>query len=130
MIDDWMNSTFFDKKILITGGAGFIGSHLAEKLAKFTNNLTCIDNYLSGCVSNHVEGASYVDGDIKTIVDIFGKQNFDFQITEFKGNAQPYYVLLDTDEQPLVKPLSYDASVSNFVVFLEAAMSEFQRRNQ
>jgi len=70
---------------------------------------------------------SEFDGKVKKTI---GKQNFDFQITEFKGNAQPYYVLLDTDEQPLVKPLSYDASVSNFVVFLEAAMSEFQRRNQ
>ncbi len=102
MIDDWMNSTFFDKKILITGGAGFIGSHLAEKLAKFTNNLTCIDNYLSGCVSNHVEGASYVDGDIKTIVDIFGKQNFDyiFHFGEYsrveKSLDEPHVALQNT----------------------------------
>jgi thiol:disulfide interchange protein len=68
---------------------------------------------------------SEFDGKVKKTI---GKQNFDFQITKFRGNAQPYYVLLDTEEQPLVKPLSYNASVANFVAFLDAAKSEFQGR--
>jgi len=70
---------------------------------------------------------SEFDGKVKKTI---GKQNFDFQITEFKGNAQPYYVLLDTKEQPLLKPLSYDASVTNFVAFLEAAKTEFHNRSE
>jgi UDP-glucuronate decarboxylase len=30
---------------LITGGAGFIGSHLCERLLKMGHNVTCIDNF-------------------------------------------------------------------------------------
>jgi UDP-glucuronate decarboxylase len=39
------------KKILITGGAGFIGSHLCEKLSK-KNNIICLDNLQTGKLSN------------------------------------------------------------------------------
>lgn len=65
------------------------------------------------------------DGKVKKTV---GKQNFDFQITRFNGNAQPYYVLLDTNEQPLVAPLAYDPNVENFVKFLDAGKAEFVKR--
>ena len=69
---------------------------------------------------------SAFDGKVKKTI---GKQNFDFQITRFKGNAQPYYVLLDNDEQPLVKPKSYDPAVESFVKFLDDATAEFGRRS-
>ncbi len=65
------------------------------------------------------------DGKVKKTI---GKQNFDFQITEFNGNAQPYYVLLDNNEKPLMKPKAYDPSVSNFVKFLNDAKAEFALR--
>lgn len=57
-----------------------------------------------------------------------GKQNFDFQITRFNGNAQPYYVLLDNNEQPLIRPKSYDPSVAGFVKFLDDGLKEFTLR--
>ena len=57
-----------------------------------------------------------------------GKQNFDFQITRFNGNAQPYYVLLDNNEAPLVRPKAYDVEVSNFVEFLDKGLAEFAKR--
>ena len=38
--------------ILITGGAGFIGSHLAEKLLKEEHSVTVIDNLSTGKYSN------------------------------------------------------------------------------
>jgi len=41
-----------DKKILIAGGAGFIGSHLVKKLVNDGNNVTVIDNFLSGNLEN------------------------------------------------------------------------------
>lgn len=34
------------KNILITGGAGFIGSHLCEKLLQEGNHIICLDNFL------------------------------------------------------------------------------------
>lgn len=40
------------KQILVTGGAGFIGSHLCERLLKDGNNVICIDNYFTGRKEN------------------------------------------------------------------------------
>jgi len=40
------------KKILVTGGAGFIGSHLIKKLLDFDNFVYCIDNFVSGSNNN------------------------------------------------------------------------------
>ena len=42
------------KQILVTGGAGFIGSHLCERLLKDGNNVFCMDNYFTGCKQNIV----------------------------------------------------------------------------
>jgi len=46
-----MNS-YTNKKILVTGGAGFIGSHLCEKLLSQGNEVICVDNYFTGSKSN------------------------------------------------------------------------------
>ena len=40
------------KKILVTGGAGFIGSHLCERLLKEDNEVICLDNYFTGTKRN------------------------------------------------------------------------------
>jgi UDP-glucuronate decarboxylase len=40
------------KRILITGGAGFIGSHLCERLLKEGNDVICLDNYFTGSKKN------------------------------------------------------------------------------
>ncbi|MBP1630285.1 MAG: NAD-dependent dehydratase [Bacteroidetes bacterium] len=40
------------KKILVTGGAGFIGSHLCERLLKEGNDVICLDNYFTGSKKN------------------------------------------------------------------------------
>ena len=42
------------KKILVTGGAGFIGSHLCERLLNEGNEVVCLDNYFSGKKENVV----------------------------------------------------------------------------
>ncbi len=55
-------------KILITGGAGFIGSHLSETLAKDENNTVySLDNYFTGTVKNHVANVHYINGTTKDI---------------------------------------------------------------
>ncbi len=40
------------KRILVTGGAGFIGSHLCEKLLEKGNEVICVDNFFTGSKSN------------------------------------------------------------------------------
>ena len=59
-----------DKKnrILVTGGAGFIGSHLCEALALQDNyEVVSLDNYSTGDVRNHVKGVTYINGNTKDI---------------------------------------------------------------
>lgn len=56
-------------QILITGGAGFIGSHLAERLLKENHHVTVIDNLSTGRISNLVQALNspnfkYVSGSI------------------------------------------------------------------
>lgn len=36
------------KRILITGGAGFLGSHLCERLLNEGNEILCLDNFYTG----------------------------------------------------------------------------------
>lgn len=61
------------KKILVTGGAGFIGSHLCEKLAESEENIVySLDNYSTGTELNHVDKVHYIKGetsDIDKLID-------------------------------------------------------------
>ena len=54
-------------KILVTGGAGFIGSHLCEELAKNKNKVFSLDNYSTGTKLNHVNNVTYIKGETKNI---------------------------------------------------------------
>jgi UDP-glucose 4-epimerase len=63
-------------KILVTGGAGFIGTNLCSSLSK-DHDIYSIDNYSIGSKLNHVEGVSYIDGDVVDIFDHFDKNDFD-----------------------------------------------------
>lgn len=63
-----MNDT--DKKtIVVTGGAGFIGSHLCERLAADGHRVISLDNYFTGSRDNHVAGVEYREGHTKDIAD-------------------------------------------------------------
>ena len=43
------------KQILVTGGAGFIGSHLCKRLLDNNHDVICVDNFFSGCKDNIIE---------------------------------------------------------------------------
>ena len=40
------------KRILVTGGAGFLGSHLCERLLAAGNDVLCVDNFFTGSKDN------------------------------------------------------------------------------
>ena len=55
------------KLILVTGGAGFIGSHLCARLVKDGHTVISLDNYFTGSRENHVPGVDYREGHTKDI---------------------------------------------------------------
>ncbi|MCK5371836.1 MAG: thioredoxin family protein [Cyclobacteriaceae bacterium] len=59
-----------------------------------------------------------------------GKQNADLQIRKFNNNAQPFYIIMNHDEELLLEPKSYDLSISNFISFLESGKKIFAAENQ
>src|SRR3990167_5357939 len=57
-----------DKRtILVTGGAGFIGSHLCERLVRDGHRVISLDNYFAGSRETHVAGVDYREGHTKDI---------------------------------------------------------------
>lgn len=61
-----------NKKILVTGGAGFIGSNLVEELLQLGNKVTCLDNFSTGKRENVAPFLSnpnftLIEGDIRDL---------------------------------------------------------------
>lgn len=77
--------------ILITGGAGFIGSHLADALIKLNHNVTIIDNLSSGTKFNVPSEAEFIEADIRTssISNIFKNHKFDLVFHEAAQTLVP-----------------------------------------
>jgi len=55
------------KTVLVTGGAGFVGSHLCERLLRDGQKVISLDNYFTGSKDNHVPGVEYREGHTKDI---------------------------------------------------------------
>jgi thiol:disulfide interchange protein DsbD len=66
---------------------------------------------------------SKYDGKIKKTI---GNKFADFQISKFNTNAQPFYVLLNTDGELLIQPKAYDLNVDNFLQFLDDGIENFK----
>ena len=80
-----------NKKILVTGGAGFIGSHLCERLLESGNEVTSLDNYFLGKYENHVKGVNYIKAptnDIRWCVK--NKPDIVFHLGEYSRIEQSF----------------------------------------
>jgi len=52
-------------KVLVTGGAGFVGTNLIKQLLEDGHTVISIDNYSTGLKENHQEGCFYLEGDVR-----------------------------------------------------------------
>ncbi|MBP92914.1 MAG: ADP-L-glycero-D-manno-heptose-6-epimerase [Flavobacteriaceae bacterium] len=70
-------------KILVTGGAGYIGSNLIKYLDKNTSaTITSLDNYFTGSQTNHIKGVNYIQGNTWDIQNL-EKQDVVYHFGEY-----------------------------------------------
>lgn len=86
-------------KIVITGGAGFIASHLTDLLIKEGHEIICVDNLITGSLHNikHNEGNKnfkFIKHDISSYLDFDGKVDF---VLHLASPASP----VDYNELPI-----------------------------
>ncbi|HDK7167323.1 UDP-glucose 4-epimerase [Clostridium sporogenes] len=91
-------------KILVTGGAGFIGSNLVDKLINLGNDVCIIDNLSNGNISNANKKARLYINDIldSNVSSIFKKENFDIV----------YHFAAQIDVQKSIKDPMFDSNVN------------------
>lgn len=104
-------------KIIITGGAGFIGSHITEELVRQGHKITVLDNLLTGSkqnLSNVIDKITFVHGDIRDI-ELLKKY--------FAGtDAILHQAALRSVPASLKDPLAYnDVNINGTYNVLEAA---------
>jgi UDP-glucose 4-epimerase len=91
-------------RVLVTGGAGFIGSHVAEVCLEAGHEVVVIDNLVSGKKRNVPEGARFVETDIRS-------EETRNLISEFKPEALFHLGAQMSVTKSLVDP-AHDASVN------------------
>jgi dTDP-glucose 4,6-dehydratase len=79
------------KRALVTGGAGFLGSHLCERLLAEGYRVVCTDNLRTGSLENvaHLEGEAhfeYVDHDVTSHINVAGELD---EVYHFASPASP-----------------------------------------
>ena len=69
--------------VLVTGGAGFIGSNLCKILVENNYKVTSLDNYSTGLVANHIDGVEYINYDCCDIGLLSPKFDTIFHLGEY-----------------------------------------------
>jgi UDP-glucose 4-epimerase len=120
------------KTILVTGGAGHVGSHVVEMLVADPNNkVISLDNYFNGSEANHITGAEYRRGhtkDIETLVpetpDIvyhLGEYariapSFDDVQSVYEMNIAGTFAVVEYCRRRRIGKLVYSASSTKFAI--------------
>src|SRR5262245_34313720 len=78
-------------RILITGGAGFIGSHLCDTFVRAGHDVVCMDNFITGSPANvaHLEGHprfKFIRQDVTGYIDLAGQLDW---VLNFASPASP-----------------------------------------
>jgi UDP-glucose 4-epimerase len=106
------------KKVLVTGGAGFIGFHLCTKLSSLTSDLTIYDNLSSGTMQNikDVPKAKLVKGDILDLKKLLSQPKTDLIYHLAAQVVVPYSM-----ENPLI---DFETNAKGTVQVLEKARKD------
>jgi UDP-N-acetylglucosamine/UDP-N-acetylgalactosamine 4-epimerase len=121
-----MKSRISGKNVLVTGGAGFIGSNLIASLLESDNNVVCLDDFSTGKPENIKEflnkpGFRFIEGDIR---------NFDDCLQAADGAEVVFHqAALGSVPRSLKDPVtSTDVNVGGFVRMLKASMDAGVKR--
>ena len=84
-------------RALVTGGAGFIGSHVAAELVRLGHQVTVLDDLSGGFVDNLPPGTDFVEGSITNVglVDtLFGEREFDhvFHLAAYAAEGLSHFI--------------------------------------
>ncbi|MEN8858277.1 MAG: NAD-dependent epimerase/dehydratase family protein, partial [Flavobacteriaceae bacterium] len=114
-----MNIQLSDKKILVTGGAGFIGSNLSEALLEMNNSVVCLDNFATGKrenITHLLSNPNYtsIEGDIRNLEDCHkATKGIDFVLHQAALGSVPRSI-----KDPIT---SNDVNVGGFLNMLVAS---------
>lgn len=114
------------KRILVTGGAGFIGSALVTNLLDYENEIYILDDLSSGYKSNILKNNAvhFYNGDVRDtaiVSRLVKKSDLIFHLAEFIPNTEKYgsgHVIKFSVDNPL---LEFDVSCKGTLVVLENA---------
>ena len=118
------------KTFLVTGGAGFIGSHLIEKLSEQGNRVICMDNYFRGSIKNISKSSKNIivkKGDVRKISDwpkYKGKIDGVFHLAAINGTPNFYKIpeiVLDVNVKGTINALEY--TIKNKIKYFAFASS-------
>ena len=121
-----MNIELINKKILVTGGAGFIGSNLCEALLEKGNKVVCLDNFATGKRENLEQllkdtNFTLIEGDIRKIEDCLkATKDIDYVLHQAALGSVPRSI-----KDPIT---SNDVNVSGFLNMLVAARNNGVKR--
>jgi thiol:disulfide interchange protein DsbD len=73
------------------------------------------------------ENEKYVSKETGKEINTIGNKWSDFQITHYKANAQPYYIVLDLNENKLAEPVGYTPDVTEYQKWLKDGISKFKK---
>ena len=121
-----MEINFHNKKVLVTGGAGFIGANLCEALLEKQNKVVCLDNFATGKrenITGFLKNSNFtlIEGDIRNLEDCQkASQGVDYILHQAALGSVPRSI-----KDPIT---SNDVNVSGFLNMLVAARDNKVKR--